>query len=271
MINFIRISILIISLTLGAPNAHAHELWLDSKEFQPPEDRNVEIELRNGQNFRGINLPYFNKTVKQFFWVQNGERHNVKSRLGDIPAMSTSIEGEGLVLVVYESTPASITYNEWEKFTDFIKHKDFPDAEKSHIARGLPKTGFKEIYHRYSKALIGLGHSKGHDRNFGLETEFVTQTNPYVDSANADFTVQLLYQQLPRKNTQVEVFERDSKGLVTIFMLRTDEYGRVSVPVKSGFDYLLDAVVLREVAPRANKGAVWESLWAAMTFSVPSK
>jgi cobalt/nickel transport protein len=271
MINFIRISILIISLTLGAPNAHAHELWLDSKEFQPPEGGNVEIELRNGQNFKGINLPYFNKTVKQFFWVQNGERHKVKSRLGDVPAMSTSVESEGLVLVVYESTPSSITYEQWEKFTDFIKHKDFPDAEKSHIARGLPKTGFKEIYHRYSKALIGLGHSKGRDSNFGLETEFVAQTNPYVDSTKADFTAQLLYQQLPRKNTQVEVFERNPEGLVSIFMLRTDKNGSVSVPIKPGFDYLLDAVVLREAAPQTNKGAVWESLWAAMTFSVPSK
>jgi cobalt/nickel transport protein len=53
--------------------------------------------------------------------------------------------------------------------------------------------------------------------------------------------------------------------------LRTDKNGSVSVPIKPGFDYLLDAVVLREAAPQTNKGAVWESLWAAMTFSVPSK
>ena len=271
MINFVRISILIISLTFGALNAYAHELWLDSKKFQLPEGENVEIELRNGQNFKGINLSYFKKWVKQFFWVQNGERHNVKSRIGDIPAMSTSIESEGLVLVVYESKPDSLTYDEWEKFTNFIKHKDFPNAEKSHLARDLPKTGFKEIYHRYSKALIGLGHSKGRDSNFSLETEFVAQTNPYVDPPNEGFTAQLLYHQLPRKNTQVEVFERDPEGLVSIFMLRTDENGIVSIPIKPGFDYLLDAVVLREASPQTNEGAVWESLWAAMTFSVSSK
>jgi uncharacterized GH25 family protein len=271
MKSFIHISILIISLELGAPNALAHELWLDSKEFQPLEGGNVEIELRNGQNFSGLNLPYFNRSVKQFFWVQNGERHNVKSRLGDVPAMSTTIENEGLVLIVYESTPESITYNQWEEFTKFIKHKDFPDAERSHTARGLPKNGFKEFYHRYSKALVGLGHSKGSDINFNLETDFVAQTNPYIDSDDAVFKAKLLYQQLPRKNTQVEVFERDPENLVKKFMLRTDEYGTVSVPIKPGFDYLLDAVVLREAAPQTNKGAVWESLWATMTFSVPSR
>jgi cobalt/nickel transport protein len=271
MTNFIRIFILIIFLKLGAPNAHAHELWLDSKEFQPPEVGNIEIELRNGQNFSGLNLPYFNKSVKQFFWVQNGKRHKVRSRLGDIPAMSTSIESEGLVLVVYESTPEIITYDQWEEFTDFIKNKDFPDAKKLHLARGLPKKGFKEFYYRYSKALIGLGHSKGSDSNFGLETEFVAQTNPYVDKPEADFTAKLLYQQLPRKNTQVEVFERDPKNHVRVFMLRTDEFGSVSVPIKPGFDYLLDAVVLREATPQTSNGAVWESLWANITFSVPSK
>ena len=78
------------------------------------------------------------------------------------------------------------------------------------MKRRLPKKDFKESYHRYSKALVGIGHSKGSDNNFGLETEFVAQTNPYVDFANAVFVAQLLYQQLPRKNTQVEVFERES-------------------------------------------------------------
>jgi hypothetical protein len=185
--------------------------------------------------------------------------------------MSTSIDSEGLVLVVYESTPATLTYNKWEKFRNFIQHKDFPDAEKSHISRGLPTKGFKEIYHRYAKVLIGRGHSKGRDINFGLETEFVAQTNPFVDPADAGFKAQLLYQQHPRENAQVEVFERDPEGVVSIFLLRTDKDGRVSVPIKPGFDYLLDAVVLREPVPHTNKGAVWESLWAAMTFSVPVK
>ena len=258
-------------MTLPILNAHAHELWLDSRHFQPPEGENVEIELRNGQNFKGINLSYFNNRVKQFFWVQNDERQDVKSRSGDVPAMSIAIDEEGLIIVVYESTPSTLTYNSWEKFINFIRHKDFLDAQKSHIDRGLPQEGFKEKYHRYSKALVARGHAKGGDRNFGLETEFVAQTNPYLDGTEAGFSAQLLYQQKPRENAQVEVFERDTEGGVVIFYLRTDNEGHVTVPIKAGFDYLLDAVVLREVAPETHDGAVWESLWAAMTFSVPKK
>ena len=258
-------------MTLPILSAHAHELWLDSRQFKPPEGEKVEIELRNGQNFKGINLSYFNNRVKQFFWVQNDERQDVKSRSGDVPAMSTTIEDAGLIIVVYESTPSTLTYNSWKKFTNFTSHKDFPDAQKSHTDRGLPKEGFKEKYHRYSKALVTRGHGKGSDRNFGLETEFVAQTNPYLDTSEAGFKAQLLYQQKPRENAQVEVFERDPEGSVVIYYLRTDTEGLVTLPIKAGFDYLLDAVVLREAAPETQDGAVWESLWAAMTFSVPAK
>jgi uncharacterized GH25 family protein len=258
-------------MTFQMPSAHAHELWLDSRQFQPPEDENVEIELRNGQNFKGINLSYFNNRIKQFFWVQNDVRHDVKSRPGDVPAMSSTIEDEGLIIVVYESMPSTLVYNSWEKFNNFINHKDFPYAKKLHTDRELPQEGFKEQYHRYSKALVARGHPEGSDRNFGLETEFVAQTNPYLDEPEAGFRVQLWYAQKPRENAQVEIFERDPEGTVDIFYLRTDIEGRITVPIKAGFDYLLDAVVLREAAPEIHDGAVWESLWAAMTFSVPVK
>ena len=40
-------------------------------------------------------------------------------------------------------------------------------------------------------------------------------------------------------------------------------------PVFPGRQYLADAVVLRAVDPAASGGAVWESLWAALTFATP--
>ena len=258
-------------MTFSTLAAHAHELWLDSKQFKMSEGKKVEIELRNGENFKGINLSYFDNRVKQFFWVQNNLRQDVKSRSGDVPAMSTEIETEGLIIVVYESTPSTISYDSWSKFANFIRHKDFPNAEQLHADRGLPKTGFKEKYYRYSKALIARGHGTGRDRNFGLKTEFIAQTNPYVDAPEAGFRAQLLYAQKPRKNAKVTVFERDPDGTVTVFYLRTGADGKVSVPVKAGFDYLLDSVVLQGVEPKRQGDAVWESFWAALTFSVREK
>ena len=128
--------------------ALSHELWLDSNSFQINSDEILEIDLRNGENFKGVNLSFFSNRVKQFFWVQNEKRSDVVSRMGDVPAMRVMMENDGLVSVVYESTPSFLTYTKWDKFVDFVTHKDLGDALKRHNANGWPKDGFQEIYHR---------------------------------------------------------------------------------------------------------------------------
>ena len=83
--------------------------------------------------------------------------------------------------------------------------------------------------------------------------------------------VEVLYLGKPWAGAQVEIFEKAADESVAVSTVRTDEAGRVTVPVKAGHRYMLDAVVLREPAPdlAAEKNAVWESLWANLTFEVP--
>ena len=250
-------------------SALSHELWLDSKSFQIKSDEILEIDLRNGENFKGVNLSFFSNRIKQFFWVQNEKRADVISRMGDVPALRITMEHDGLVSVVYESTPSFLTYTDWEKFADFVTHKDLGDALEQHSANGWPKDRFKEVYHRYSKALIGVGEADGADQNFGLATEFVALENPYLDETPDTFLVKLLYDNSPRIGAQVEVFERNDNKDVRVFTKRTDEKGHVLIPVKGGHDYLIDSVVLREISINEQNAPIWESLWAALTFSVP--
>ena len=251
--------------------AFTHELWLDSESFQIKSGEILEIDLRNGENFNGINLSFFSNRIKQFFWVQKEKRADVISRMGDVPAMRVTMDHDGLVSVIYESSPSLLTYTEWEKFVDFVTHKDLGDVLERHAANGWPKDKFKEIYHRYSKALIGVGTAEGADQNFGLITEFVALENPYLDETPDTFLVQLLYDNVPRKDAQVEVFERNEKNVVRVFTLRTDDKGQLLIPVKEGHDYLIDGVVLREFNSNEDNAPIWESLWAALTFSVPQK
>ena len=44
MFNFVHILILYITVTFSTLSAHAHELWLDSKQFKLSEGKKVEIE-----------------------------------------------------------------------------------------------------------------------------------------------------------------------------------------------------------------------------------
>ena len=137
--------------------------------------------------------------------------------------------------------------------------------------KGWPKKGFREIYQRYSKALIGVGDANGQDRRFGLELEFIALLNPYTFDETEIFNVKLLYQGRPRADAQIKIFERDPNSNVSVYFLRTDANGIVNVPVKAGFDYLLDSVILREYKTDKKDAPLWESLWAALTFSMPIK
>ena len=264
--NIITTSLFLLSF---APFALSHELWLEGKPFRPQVGERMEIEIRNGENFEGVNLSFFNDRIKQFFWQQGNKKYSVQSRSGDIPAMTTMVQNSGLITVVYESTPQTISYTKWQKFVDFAKEKDLGDVLSYHNANGLPKTGFSERYQRYSKALIGAGHAQGKDNIIGLKTELVTLGNPYLLKDGNNLQVQLLYLNLPRTFAQIEVFERSTQGDVAMYKLRTDQYGIVQLTIKKGYDYLLNSVVLQEYQSDPEAGPLWESLWASLTFSVP--
>jgi len=263
--------LLCLFIFAAARESVSHELWLDSNSFQIKTGKILDIDIRNGENFEGINLSFFSNRIKQFFWVQDEKRANVTSRMGDVPAMRVPMDHDGLVSVVYESTPSFLIYTEWKKFVNFVKQKDLGDALERHTLNSWPKNRFKEIYHRYSKALIGVGSADGADQNFGLAMEFVALENPYRNETPATLLVKLLYRNKPRADAQVEVFERNEKKEVRGFKLVTDVEGHVFIPVKGGHDYLIDSVVLREFTSNEDNAPIWESLWATLTFSVPQK
>ncbi len=116
-----------------------------------------------------------------------------------------------------------------------------------------------------------LGKAAEHLHHFGFETEIVAVTNPYTDDLSNGFSVKLYYRQDTRPDTQVEVFRKASDGTVTIDLYRTDDQGIATFPVEPGLAYMVDAVVLREPSEElmASTNAVWETLWANLTFAVP--
>lgn len=249
------------------PPALAHEFWIEPQEFQVESDAPLIADIRNGQEFAGSALAYFDSNIDRFEIYRDGTPTPVPGRMGDVPALQTVADTPGLWVIIHQTTPSTLDYAKWEKFDAFATHKDFPDIRARHLARGLPETGFTETYTRYAKALVGVGSAQGADLNTGMETEFVALDNPYLSNPGAGFGVQLLYQGAPRADAQIEMFDRAPDGTVTITLYRTDADGMARLPVQSGHDYLLDGVVLRPT-PEGSV-AVWETLWAALSFSVP--
>lgn len=247
--------------------ASAHELWLEPHAYQLAPGDELMADLKNGEAFKGTTLGYFPGRSSRFDITLGDTTQPVTGRMGDTPAVAAPTDQPGLAVIAHETAPSTIRYKTWEKFAKFAAHKDFAEIEARHQAAGFPREGFAEIYTRHVKALVAIGDGNGADRELGLATEFVALTNPYAPGFDGTMQVALFDQGAPRADTQVEVFDRAPSGEVTITLYRTDGSGTAEIPVTPGHTYLFDAVVLRPYA--GDKDAVWETLWAALTFAVP--
>ena len=244
----------------------AHEFWVEPTEWQVAPGADIVADLRNGEEFKGAALAWFDRHVARGEAVFGEKTVRYSARLGDRPALVTEAVEPGLAVLIHETTPSRLTYRTWEKFQKFVDHKALGVTKDAHLAAGHPETGFVESYTRHAKALVQVGAGEGADRAFGLETEFVALTNPYAAGFDGQMQVALIYQGQPRGGAQVEVFERAPDGAVTIRLETTDADGRADIAVKPGHAYLLDSVVLRE---GTQEGAIYDTLWAALTFYVP--
>jgi uncharacterized GH25 family protein len=249
--------------------AKAHEFWISPPNYAIPAGGQVEADLRVGQNFEGPAYSYIPRQFTRFETIMNGVASPVEGVLGDRPALSRAADGEGLVIVVHETTDSTLTYSNWAKFEKFVAHKAFPTTLADHVARGITKKKFAERYRRYAKSLIAVGHGEGNDQDVGMKTEIIALANPYTDDMDA-LPVRVLLDGAPRAMVQIEMFERKPDGEVEITLHQTDAQGEARLPVKSGHEYLLDAVAM---VPLENddpeNGPVWWSLWASLTFKMP--
>ncbi|MGH1425343.1 MAG: DUF4198 domain-containing protein [Pseudooceanicola sp.] len=249
----------------------AHEFWIEPEKYLIAPDSGVRANLRNGQEFNGSDLSWFDRRNVRVENVFAGKVRKITGRAGDIPALQVPAPGSGLMVLVHQSEATLLTYKDWDTVLSFAAHKDFPWFAQRHRTRGLPEDAVTEVYTRFSKSLVGFGGAKGQDQAVGLEVEIVALANPYTDDLGGGLPVKVIYRDTPQPDVQVEAYAKAPDGTVTLTQLRTDAQGQALVPVIAGHSYLIDHVVLREPDPATNYAdkAMWESLWASLTFAVP--
>lgn len=264
---------LITAATFGASLANAHEVWIEPARWSTAVGSELEAHVLNGQSFKGINLSWNGATTLRAEKWDGAGGDPITGRLGDLPALKTTATQDGLMTLLYQSDLSTITYNDYAKFAAFVAEKGHQAILQAHATRGLPDAPIKEAYSRFSKALVAVGTGQGQDAARGLALEIVALTNPYTAAADEEMRVQLLYQGAPLAENQITIFARPASGEVFETRLDTDPSGVVSFMPASGHTYLVDAVLLREPAREVvakTRGAVWESLWASLTFQTPA-
>lgn len=270
---FLARLIAVATLVFATP-AVSHEFWIAPEQYQVDSGANLQAHFRNGEGFEGRSLSYFDKRSARFEIIAGGTITSLAPRSGDKPAFTLPGDTpDGLIVVVHETTPSTLTYREWEKFLKFAAHKDFPNAATDHNSAGWSQEKFKESYTRHAKALMAVGDGTGADQTVGMATEFTALANPYASTFNNEMQVLLTYDNQPRPDAQVEVFARAPDGTVAVTLHRTDAAGIATIAVSPGYEYLFDAVVLRKADnPDANPDEpLWATLWAALTFQVPAR
>jgi uncharacterized GH25 family protein len=267
MIRIILKTLLVAGACLGAGPLGAHETWLEPERYQVRPGEAIGIDIRNGQHFAGMALPWLDRGIERFVVIEGPLERPITGRLGDMPAARVTPRAEGLMVVGLQSGLDRLTYADWAKFAAFVAEKELTGTLEAHRARALPETGFAEVYRRLAKTLIGVGAAEGADRALGFVTEFVALANPYAAGFDGEMAAQLLEDGAPRRGVRVTAFARAPDGTVTEAHLRTDAEGVVRLRVSPGHVYLLDAVIMRPAPAEAD--AAWLSLWAALSFAVP--
>lgn len=253
----------------GSPSL-AHEFWISPERYRVDVGGKLEAALLSGDKFEGASTPYVPDEFKRFELLLGAETIKVPGRLGDDPALRMTVEKPGLGVIVHQTTGFYIHYAKEGQFEGLLRDRGLLHVLKTHRERGLPEAGFQERFIRFAKCLVVVGHGRGRDVKTGLETEFVAQNNPYTDDTRDGLPFQLLYQGKARADVQVEVFTSSPAGEVAVEILRTDQEGRVTVPAKPGYEYLLSSVVFRPLeAAAGSEDPVWESLWAQFTYTIP--
>lgn len=248
-----------------ASSAHAHDFWIEPGTFHPQAGAKVPLHLHVGMDFKGdsalYNADQFNRYV---YAIGSGAEQTVPGQLGDDPAGSIPVAQPGLYAAIYDSKKFNITFEDFNKFQDYLKDEGL--ERHMVVAKARAGNGGKigEIYSRCAKTLIagpqGETANAGHD--FHCALELVAESNPYQ---RRDLKLRLLFKGQPVEGVLVQAFTKADPG--NKIRVRTDKDGRVALQLPQGGVWLVKAV---HMVPQARflRGD-WESFWASLTFEAP--
>lgn len=262
------LAVAIVVATAGARLA-AHDFWLEPSAFQPAVGSMLSLALRVGQHFNGEAVPRQARMIEKFVISGPDGERAVDGREGLDPAGFVTVSTPGLYVVGYRSLPSSVELGA-EQFEKYLAEEGLDAIIEQRKKTGRSQTPGLEIYSRCAKTLVrtpSSGPVTGGDRPLGLRLELVAETNPYAAAPKlrAPHAFHLLYEGKPLAGTLVVAINRAAPE--TKVSARTDRAGRVALALTPGV-WLVKAVHM--IPAPAGVAAEWESLWASLTFELPT-
>lgn len=261
---------------MASSAAQAHEFWLMPQSFNVPLAQPFQLELRVGAGWPGETLGRNPDYIERFGLLDaNGERR-IGGQPGGDPAGMVTAKTAGAAWAVFRSKHSAITL-EAPKFESYLRDEGLENIIEARRLSGTSDAPGREVYSRCAKSLLGAGTRAGAvaktpaaflQRRTGLTLELVPKTDPQQLRGGGAFTLQLLYLNQPLRDALVKALPQTAAGETKTAQItgRTDEQGRVTLPLSQGGVWLINTVHMVPAPPQYN--ADWESVWSSLTFEV---
>jgi uncharacterized GH25 family protein len=257
-----------LAIAFGSATASAHEFWVEPSTFGLERGGPVGIRLCVGDGFEGWSLARNAQRIEKFVAAGPAGEQPIVGLDGSDPAGFARLTAPGDYVITYRSNRA-FTELPAAKFDEYVKQKGLEKIVALRKWRGASRKTVREAYSRHSKALIRVGDAEGSviDRPMGLRLELVAEPDLSRAPDGELRSFRLLHDGKPLAGALVSATRPGTTD--GDLQVRTGADGRASFRLREPGMWRVAAVHLIE--PPRDVAADWESLWASLTFELPSE
>ncbi len=257
--------IILSTLLTISTSISAHEFWLEAHPFYQKTNKNIDISVHVGNDFKGDLLPNIPAWYEKFDVITENGLQEIKGELGRDPAGYFSSDTQGVYAIGYLSTQNDVTLAP-EKFNTYLKTQGLEKIIEQRKILGESNHPGHEIFFRNVKTIVKIGDKKEvdfFDYDFGHPLNINPLQNPYELTKGDDLRVQITLNQQPAANLLLQAIVEDLDGFK--FNIRTDEQGYATIPLAHKGAWLLYTV---DMIRSTKKDIDWESYWGSLTFQI---
>lgn len=252
---------------LFTPVAHAHEFWLVPDNGLTREGREVELELRIGPTWPGVQTSRLPGLVR---WFRAHDAEGVREvadvahRQGASAVGHITARAAGSLIVAMRSNSRRVELPAPE-FNQYLEEEGLTRILALREKFALMDAPGRELYSRCAKSIIAVdGQSRGFDRVVNLPLELIPLTDPMSFRPGTPFVVQVLLHGQPLPGILVKAQLRANPVIEKTVV--SNKEGRVAFNLAGPGMWLFNAV---HMDPGGQGDVDWESLWSSLTMELP--
>ena len=258
-------------LSMFAPFAYSHELWLQAQPFTPEVGGNASIALRVGENFDGELTPLVDERSSALRHFSAGSVVDLMPRLPRrtaLPRLDVPMASAGLHLIAFDSQPITFSLAA-DKFHAYLREEGLEHVIEQRTAAGRALKPGRERYRRHVKALLRAGgvSDGSHAVRTGQRLEITPLSDPYAATPGSTLKFRLTFDDRPLVGALVKGWHKQEGQLLTI-KARSDAAGEVSLSLPHAGEWMVSVVHM--IPAKGAPNADWDSFWGNLTFALPA-